>query len=1205
MVGSIAAFEFSRRLQRISTYVYLLVFFGLGFLFVLMSGGALKEATVDFGTGGRVLVTSPFALNVIIMFVSFFGVVITAAIAGQATYQDVDSNSTSFFYTAPITKFDYLAGRFLGAMAIQLIIFTSVGLGTWAGTHMPWLDPARVGPQFPFGYVQPYFTLVIPNLIFTTAIFFALASLTRKMLPVYVGSVVLLIGYFIASQFSTDLTVSTLAAMIDPFGGNTVTRLTQYWTPFQRNTQLVPFTGVLLWNRLLWLGLGAATLAFTYLRFSFSYAAPKAARRPQVELANGAETTTALTLPATPTTFTLGDSVRELLSLTRLQFVETVKNVFFVVLVLAGALLAIATAFNIANPFSTPVYPVTWRMVELGGAGFTLFVLAIITFYSGELVWRERDAKLNQIMDAMPVRRWVLFGSKLAALMLVQVILVLMVMVCGIIVQLTYDYHRFEFGLYLTDLFGRYLISFWILCVLAFLVHSIVNNKYLGHFVMVLYFVAMIALPQMNFQDYLYLLGQSPSSVYSDMNGYGPYAKPLVWFHLYWAIGAVLLAILTNLLWVRGVETSWHNRLKLAASRLSVPAKAGLAVSGVLFIAVGAYIYYNTHVLNPYRTTSAIQEARAQYEIKYKQYRSLPQPKITDEQVDVDLYPEQRLAVFRGREWLQNETELPIDRIAITLWPEDVDVIPRPHIDIRKLSFEDGQTPVLEDPALGFYIYRLPKPLEPHGRIALDFDLAYPNPGFQNANPNGDIVRNGSFVSSTYLPFIGWFQDVQLADDSARQRHGLPKFAGLPKLEDTAARQFNYNTTDADWVNFEGTVSTSGDQIAIMPGYLQNEWVRDGRHYYHYKADAPVLSGMFDVNSARYAVRRDRWNDVNLEIYYHPGHEFDLDRMMDGMKATLAYCTSAFSPFQFRQVRIVEFPRYGTFAESFPNTIPFSESIGFITYVDPKKKDAINLPFFVTAHEVAHQWWAHQVISANTEGATAVVETLAQYTALMVMQHTYGPESMRKFLRYQLDGYLRGRTQERTEEKPLLRVQPTQGYIHYNKGGMVMYALQDYIGEERVTQALAAMVKDYAFKGPPFPTALDMENYLRKVTPPEFQYVYDDWFDSITIFDNRAVSTKYSALPDGKYQVRIAVEAKKYRSDGKGEEHLVPLHDLVDIGVLDANGNYLYLQKQRIEKDRQEFTVTVDKLPARAGIDPLIKLVDRNPDDNVVDVTKE
>lgn len=1206
MVASILVFEFSRRLRRISTYIYFLVFLALGFLFVLMSGGAFPSATIDFGTGGKVLVTSPFALCVIIAYVSFFGVIVTAALAGQSTYQDVDSNSTAFFYTAPITKFDYLAGRFLGALAVQLIVFASVGLGAWAGTRTPWLDPARVGPGTFSAYIQPYFTLVVPNLILTTAIFFALAALGRKMLPVYAGSVLLLIGYFVSNQLSSDLTVSKFAALVDPFGGNAVSHLTQYWTPFQRNTQLVPFEGMLVWNRILWLGIGAVILGVTYVRFSFSYAAVKPKGKAQSEPVTDLPVVVAQALPVTHATFTLRDSFHELLSLTRLQFAETVKNVFFAVLVLAGALMDIASAYGINSPFSTPVYPVTWRMLELGGAGFSLFVVAIITFYSGELVWRERDAQLNQIMDALPVRRWVLFGSKLAALMLVQVLLVLMVMACGLFVQILHGYHHFEFGLYLTDLFVYRLILFWIFCVIAMLVHTVVNHKYLGHFVMVLYFVIVfLVLPQTSFQDYLYRLGESPVAIYSDMNGYGPYAQPIAWFHLYWGLGAVLLAMATNLLWVRGMDTNLRTRLKLARGRFSGPARIGAAIYAMLFIGVGSYIYYNTHVQNPYLTTFKIQEARAQYEIKYKQYRTMPQPRLTDVTVDVDLYPQQRLAVFHGKEWLENKTDSAIDRVAITIWPEDVDVIPRPHLDVQTLSLEGGQTPIIQDATLGFYMFRLPKPLAPHERIALDFALAYPNPGFVNSNPNGDIVHNGSFVNGSYLPFIGYFQDVQLVDDSARHRHGLEKSVGLPKLEDTAARQNNYVATDADWVNFEGTVSTNPDQVAIMPGYLQKEWTQGGRRYFHYKADAPILSGIFSANSARYAIRRDHWRDVNLEIYYHPSHEFDLDRMMLGMKASLDYCSASFSPFQFRQLRIMEFPRYGDFAESFPNTIPFSEGIGFITYVDPNKKDAINLPFFVTAHETGHQWWAHQVVSANTEGTTAIVETLAQYTALMVMQHTYGSESMKKFLRYQLDGYLRGRAQERDEEKPLLRVEPNQGYIHYNKGGQVMYALQDYIGEDNVSRALAAMVKDYAFKGPPYPTSLDLENYLRKVTPPEFQYLYEDWFDNITIFDNRAVSASYSTLPDGKYQVRISVEAKKYRADGKGQEHLIALHDLVDIGVLDTDGNYLYLQKHKIEQEHQEFTVTVNKEPSQAGIDPLIKLIDRNPDDNLTAVKKQ
>ena len=94
---------------------------------------------------------------------------------------------------------------------------------------------------------------------------------------------------------------------------------------------------------------------------------------------------------------------------------------------------------------------------------------------------------------------------------------------------------------------------------------------------------------------------------------------------------------------------------------------------------------------------------------------------------------------------------------------------------------------------------------------------------------------------------------------------------------------------------------------------------------------------------------------------------------------------------------------------------------------------------------------------------------------------------MKKFLRFELDQYLRGRGTERNEENPLYKVDPNQGYIHYNKGAMVMYALQDYIGEDKVNEAIRDFLKVYAFKGPPYPTSLDLESYFRKVTPPQYQ----------------------------------------------------------------------------------------------------------------------
>ena len=1203
MLTNIFLFELQQRLRRISTYVYFVVFFALGCLFALLSGGAFAGASVEFGTGGKVLVNSPYALNSIITYISFFGIVITAAIAGQATYQDIDSNSAVFFYTAPITKLDYLGGRYFAAFALQVLDLRERGLRR-VGRHADAMDRqgtarsadgrglfSAVLHQCPAEPAVPDGNLLRAGGTFAQDV----AGVCRQRAGadrLLRRQPALRHGVDGERAGGSGRSVGWLApSTASPATGRRFSATRSSYRCKESWLRTAPC--------------GSAWAQFSWRSPARNFLLPIRQRKASVAKWSKKKRHFLLRIhcPLRISRFPPPHRCARLLSLTRIQFKETTKNVFFLVLMLAGFPVRRclrrqeSATRRPPGPGRSPS-----QMLQMASAGFGIFAIAIIIFYSGELVWRERDAQLNQVMDALPLQRWVLFCSKLFALMLVQVVIVLLILAAGLVVQVAQGYFHFELGLYFRELFFNRLLGLWTLCALAMFVQTIVNQKYLGHFVMVLYLIATLALPQAGLQDYLYRYGQAPPVTYSDINGYGPFLQPLVWFRIYWVIAAVLLAIITNLLWVRGTESSWRVRMNLAAARFSRATVAGMAACVVLLFCVGGYIFYNTHILNPYRTTFKVDEDRARYEKNYRQYWPLPQPRITDVKTQIDIYPEQRSASVSGTMWLENKTSSDIDRIALTLLPANIVPLPMPHIRIDRLQFAGGQTALIEDRSLGFYLYKLPAPLPPHGRIQLDFALQYDNPGFENAEPNTDLVHNGSFVYDSYLPYVGYSPTIELTDDSTRHKHGLEKVRRLPKVDDVAAREYNGGAFDADWINFDATVSTSADQIAIAPGYLQKEWVENGRRYFHYKMDAPILD-LYSIQSARYAVRRDRWQNVNLEIYYQPGHEFNLDTMMQSMKETLAYCTANFSPFQFHQLRIIEFPGYGTFAESFANTIPFSESIGFITKTS-KKPDAVDLPFYVTAHETGHQWWAHQVISAYVQGATSIDETMAQYTALMVMKHHFGPESMQRFLRYELDLYLRGRAQERNEEYPLYMVDPNQGYIHYNKGAMVMYALQDYIGEDKVNEAIREFLKTYAFKGPPYPTSLDLERYFRKVTPPEYQYLFEDMFQNITLYDDRTISADYVKLSDGKYEVDLTVTAKKFRADGRGQEHAIPLHDWLDVGVLDSSGHYLYLQKHKIEQEKTELTLLVDKPPAQAGIDPLNKLIDRNPEDNVVAVKK-
>ncbi|QRK12140.1 ABC transporter permease [Archangium violaceum] len=1187
---SIALFELRQRLKMLSTWVYFGVFFSLACLAMCVAGGAFESVNFSAGGGGKVLANSPFALASLLSLLGFAGVVITGGVMGQSVYQDFAHGTHALFFTAPISRTRFLLGRFLGAFLTLVVIFSSIGLGARFGASLPFLDQTLLGPTVSGSYLRPYLVSILPNLFFTGALFFGMAALSRRMLPVYVTSVVLLVGYLAAGRLLRELDTKWIAALADPFGMNALRMVMEYWTVAEKNSRLVPLEGWFLVNRLLWVGLGAAMLGYTLVRFQRSHALTGGRAEAVTESVSAQAP---LAPPSVTRDFRDATFLRLLPRLAWLDLQETVKNVYFLVMVLAGVLMVFAASSTLGTMFGTPIHPVTYLVVEMVGGGFSLFHVIIITFYSGELIWRERDARMHQLYDALPVPGWLPFLSKLLALMGVQVLLSAMLLVCGVLVQLFRGFTDIELGLYLTDLFGYRLVDMWQLCVLAVLVHVLVNHKYVGHFVMVLYLLAATFAAQLGFEHNLYNYAGAPVHMYSDMNGYGPFVAQMVWFRVYWALVAVVLALVIHLFWVRGTESDFHWRLKLAGARASRPVRRGLVRSVVGAVVVGAFIFFNTNELNPFKTEHEEQTESADYEKKYKPLAKVAQPRIVSANVQVDLFPEEPRMRARGTFGLVNKTAEPVKTVYVNL-PDDVKVY--------RLVVAGAEAPSEQDSRLGFFTYTLPAPLAPGASAELQFELGLEPHGFRNKGAETRIVENGTFIHHDVLPRLGYLEELELQEDEVRKKQGLAPKARMADVNDLEARRNTYIASDSDWVSFEATVSTSPEQIAMAPGYLLREWTENGRRYFHYKMDSPILN-FYSFLSARYEVKRDTWNDVAIEVLYHPSHAYNVERMIQAVKDSLDYYTKNFGPYQHRQVRILEFPRYQTFAQAFPNTIPYSESIGFIAKVDPDDPEDVDYPYYVTAHEVAHQWWAHQVIGGNVQGATLLSETLSQYSALMVMKKRYGEAKMGRFLRYEMDGYLRGRSFERKQEMPLMRVEG-QTYVHYNKGSVVMYALQDFLGEDTVNRALASYLKKVAFQQPPFTNSPELLAELRAVTPEHLSYLIPDFFERITLYENRALKATYTEVAGGKFEVKVTAKAHKVEATGTGAESDLKLADWVDVGVLDAEGKPLYLEKLQVTKEDVEFTALVDARPAKAGIDPLNKLIDRKPDDNTVTVEK-
>lgn len=489
----------------------------------------------------------------------------------------------------------------------------------------------------------------------------------------------------------------------------------------------------------------------------------------------------------------------------------------------------------------------------------------------------------------------------------------------------------------------------------------------------------------------------------------------------------------------------------------------------------------------------------------------------------------------------------------------------------------------------------------PNDSFTINMEIKMLTKGFENGRGSTNIIRNGTFLNNRMIPQMGYFTDAELSDKSDRKKYDLPPKDRMPALFEgdscTSTCMTNYlSEGKSDWVDVETIISTTEDQIAIAPGSLLKNWQEGGRNYYHYKVDIPSQD-FYSFISAKYEVAKRDWNGISMEVYYDKKHDYNIEIMLDAIQKSLKYYTENFGPYYHKQARIIEFPNYSRFAQAFPGTMPYSESFGFITNLEDTSKN--NVIDAVVAHEMAHQWWAHQVVGANMQGGTMLSESFAEYSSLMVMKQTKTDLEMKEFLKYDFNRYLRGRGREVEAELPLYKVE-NQQYIHYGKGSLILYALQNYIGEKKVNNAMSNFLAEFRYKAPPYPTSLDFMRYLEQEVPDSLNYLMEDWFKTITLYDFRLEEATYTKLADDKYEVTFDLTAKKLKADTIGNETEVAIRDWVDIGVFADSDEKELLKVERVlfDEAKETFTLTVDEKPAKAAIDPKRILIERVYKDN-------
>jgi ABC-2 type transport system permease protein len=1149
----------------------------------------------------------PFAIAFAYAAAGIFTLLMTAVFVNYAALRDFAYNTHPLIFSTPVRRRDLLLGRFIGATVVSLIPMLGVSCGILLAQYMPWVDPERWGTVNWQAHATAFALFALPDTFVSAALLFAAAVRWRRELASFVAAIALLTGRALVSGLFQDLRWERLRALLDPFGVRALALATKYWTVADKKTLAIALGEPLLLNRGLWIAAGGAAFALACSRFS-------AIERPGWSGAPAAaDTAPQASPPAHPAPrprLTASLWPRFWGSCT-LHFRGMTKNTAFVVIsTIACILCALALAEPATQLQSNETYrilPVTYQVIEIVRQVIDLLLVVIVAYFAGALVWRDRDEGMDAILDATPTPEVVSYAARLVTLVGMVMSIQALALIAGVVSQAVHGYYRFQLGLYVHELFLRDASGFVCISVLAFFIHVLAPNKYAGYVAFfTVYVVNTYLWPALDVATHLAQFASRPNVVYSEFFGDAPYRLAWNWFTLYWLLFAALLAIATVMFWPRGRSESWRLRLDCARRRFGPRWRAASAVCLLGLAASGSFIWYNTAILNPLLGPRDAERLQADYEKAYKPLAGIPEPRLRSVKYAVDLFPASRRVEIHGEEVIGNSYPHPLTEVHFSLDRRYETAISLP-----------GAVLVEDDRRLSCRRYRFTVPLAPGEVRSLRFTVRSRNRGFENEVSNTQVVENGTFLSNlgslvtgaNYLaPILGYDSWRELTDAATRKRYGLREVDLMPPLErDCTARcRDTYIPGHADWVDLSAVISTPPDQIAVAPGSLVHEWRQGGRRYFAYRLDHPSMN-LYFFAAARYEVAREEWHGVKLEVYHLKEHPWNVGRMMNGMRKALDYCSRNFGPYRHKEARIVEFPRVARFAAAFAGSMPFSEGLGFIA--DVNRRDDIDTVFFVVAHETAHQWWDEQVIGANMEGATLLSETLAQYSALMVMEKEYGRDMMRKLLRYEEDLYLSARGQERLRERPLLRVELRQFYVFYQKGAVALYAMKEAIGEEAVNRALRKLIERYAYAPPPYPTSYALVDALREETPPDRRYLLQDLFADITLFANRTLAAAASRRRDGGYDVTLEVEVRKFKADGAGKETEVPVDDWIDLGAFRKPGagakygDTLYRQRVHITQRLSTFSFATTELPEKAGLDPFSLLLGRSPDGNLRTVT--
>ena len=1053
MISKIIKFELWARFKQPMTLLFflMLVFQGIWYTqgnyeyyvndATLMNGAALFYK--NFAAGGILLV------------------IILAIITGTVLYKDIQYQTAGFIYSTPVNEKKFFLGRFFAAYLINVIIAFGMLIGMALTPFSGIGTPEQFGPMPWAQMFHGFFTLTALNLLLLTMVCFSVIVFFKKMPAGYLSVFALVMIFLVSESTSTNARSMVPYELIDPFTYVYTSNVMDALPADQKNTGFLTFNSIFFINRLIWIGGSFLFFFLAYRKFSFKQFIATSSKTKKSILDDFKPSVFRnVDVPLVRLNFSNLEFIKKFWRLAILEFQNVVRPVNFkIILGILALMFFLQNVMWNATYYLGPQQPITSSMTFVRlPMGF--FIMMLLMIWAGELFFKDRSSDIWQITDSLPVPVWVTALSKFVAMSGVALITACVIILCGIVSQVVLGgWEEIDLVRYADDVLGykwgwlTYLQNI----AFVFFLAGLTGHRFLTHILGVGYYIFNIVSFDMGIWEEIrfgYALTPGVED-FSDVNGYGIWTISSWWYFLMWSALAFALILLGIHFWKRGVAQNFKRKLTFQTNQLNLSGKAFLVVCLAVFLSLQGFIVREVNDKGNFKTEAQEILDDANYEKKYKWIEEKKQPKLVGLDLNLNLYPSDRRAVYEAFMMIGNPYLVPID----TLYLSHDDCV-----NFEKFTWNGHAVEVSwKDDEFNQLALPIFLDSDETGLLTVAAEKQYI--GFTQSDAQPDLAFNGLFMNARdIVPNIGYHSDRELQQNRDREEHGLEKIVSrMDPVGDLTSLNEDAFVEYAEWMGGNIILSTTSDHIAVGPGKILETWTEKERRYYQLELESEFPYEWYFASGA-YQAYDFQSGKLNISLIYKPEHDYNLKLYQRSVQHALSFIENDLgASYPFSELRIVEIPFYQEDRYSYPNGIAISEKEGW--YADTAGLPERAYLTFTVASQMIEQWLFSNVKIGNIQGADMLKIALPEALALHVVESKYGEEAVDGILEKKQNFYSKERGNEPNQEPPLIYADGAE-YLEPNKGVIALYELSNVLSKEYFIQILNDWInmEPYSYK---------------------------------------------------------------------------------------------------------------------------------------------